>query len=1186
MNDFNELFNDDLFNIDKVKDKTIKLKDGERRMVSILFADIKGFTALSESLDHEEIQSLMDHIMKIFTHSVESHGGYVDKYTGDQIMALFGAKAASEVDTQRAISTGLDMLLKLKKFNKIISKSNNYNHVTINLSIRVGINTGMVTTGKIGKEREGDYTVYGDTVNLASRMESNAPVNTIMIPEYTMNLVRSSFIFSNNGKVSVKGKKEPISVFLVDSKKDRDITHSTPFVGREKELALISTFFDKESKYLKTGITNKLPFIGMHAEAGVGKSRLLHEFLDKKINFDIDLYSIGTCSNISSQPYHLFISLIKDSFNISIIDDIDNMSTKLKSGIDNLIKYNKSKEDSLLKAMPILGFLIGVPSKDMRIKNKEDIVNHIHISIRILLESLCSKANNKNLCYILILEDLHWIDKMSLETIYFLMQTFNIQDKRDKNKLSIPLFISTFRNEYKPNNEIKNYCKYYDLEIKPLEKDYSLTLIDQLTIDSKINNKTKLELYEKSDGNPFFIEEWCSLIKEKKFSEIIDDSRDIKHVYKIPNTLNSLILSRIDCLEKDLKLLLQKATIIGEDFFLKILSMLESKLGLVDNINQPVYSLETENFIQHYLKEIDRYRFKHILTRDVAYSTILKSNKKILHNAVAEVIEENFGHILEKFYFDLAVHYDTSGNTKKAMHYLNKSAVSYNKILDRESELKCYIRIEEIINEKELEKDFNYIKIKCSIADINNYLGKTAESISILEDLLKDEDLNDISKALIYFYLGGTYENIRENNHALESYKNAYLFFSTNDESKANDINISIARILTNTGKYDTALEMLLTALEYYKKMKDYFNIALIYQYIGSVHFNRGEYDKSYKYYEDQYDIAKKIDAKILFQPSAGNLALISMIKGNYSKSLNIFNEILIVLEDINDKFNIGLTYGNIGIAYKNLKDYDEAIDSYTKQLNIATKSNFQSQICSGNNNIGLCYYKKGNFIESQKHFTKAIKRSKSINDKNEELLSSSNFGLLLIDMGKYENAKEIFTNNLSFFKKINNIRLQGLAQMDLSIIYFQIGNYKKSLEMIKKSISKLKKTEDLPHFTKALIQETKILRKLKYFTNSEDSINKALEISKNINDIDLLNEVNIEKYINALQLTDKNLSESELLTYCDKNIGNEYKAYINYNIWKYCNNKIAKNTALKLYKDLYREIPKHIFQKRINSLQ
>ena len=133
MNEFNDLFDDHLFDIDKVKEKTIKLKDGERRMVSILFADVKGFTALSEKLDHEDIQSLMDHIMKIFSHSVEVHGGYVDKYTGDQIMGLFGAKVASEVDTERAISCGLDMITKLDKFNYIASNSNKYNKIKIDL---------------------------------------------------------------------------------------------------------------------------------------------------------------------------------------------------------------------------------------------------------------------------------------------------------------------------------------------------------------------------------------------------------------------------------------------------------------------------------------------------------------------------------------------------------------------------------------------------------------------------------------------------------------------------------------------------------------------------------------------------------------------------------------------------------------------------------------------------------------------------------------------------------------------------------------------------------------------------------------------------------------------------------------------------------------------------------------------
>ena len=230
-----DLFDD--FELDEIieKDKTTLLTDGERRNVAILFADIQGFTELSESLDHEIVKNILDGILKVFTISVENHGGYVDKYTGDQIMALFGAKVASEVDTQRAVYAALDMQSKLEKFNKRFPSSYNLSPEKHTLSVRFGINTGLVTTGRVGKGREGDFTVYGDAVNLASRMESNAPVNRIMLPEKTMQMVEDYFEFEDHGNIRVKGKKDDVSVFLVSKTKDRqdnlDPRFKTPFVG-------------------------------------------------------------------------------------------------------------------------------------------------------------------------------------------------------------------------------------------------------------------------------------------------------------------------------------------------------------------------------------------------------------------------------------------------------------------------------------------------------------------------------------------------------------------------------------------------------------------------------------------------------------------------------------------------------------------------------------------------------------------------------------------------------------------------------------------------------------------------------------------------------------------------------------------------------------------------------------------
>ena len=185
--------------------EVVKLKEGERRNVSVLFADVKGFTALSETLDSEQVQNLLDTLLKAFTYCINKYGGYVDKYEGDLVMALFGAKKASERDTKRAIYCGLEMLEQLKKFNAYLLAKPQFKDKFIDLGIRIGINTGLVVTGKVGEEREGDFTVYGDAVNVAYRMESNAPINGIMIPEDSMMLVEGDFIFESRGEIAVKG---------------------------------------------------------------------------------------------------------------------------------------------------------------------------------------------------------------------------------------------------------------------------------------------------------------------------------------------------------------------------------------------------------------------------------------------------------------------------------------------------------------------------------------------------------------------------------------------------------------------------------------------------------------------------------------------------------------------------------------------------------------------------------------------------------------------------------------------------------------------------------------------------------------------------------------------------------------------------------------------------------------------
>jgi class 3 adenylate cyclase len=220
--------------------RKLQLREGELREVTVLFADIKGFTNLSSRLDPEVIHARMDELLKVFSRCGTFYGGFVDKYIGDAIMALFGAKKASEQDTERAIRAGLKMVEQLQLYNHNLRQMHGYEDVE--LSVRIGINTGLVSVGRVGESREGDFTVYGPEVNLASRMESNAPVGRIMVPDTTKKLVEQIFEFEPLGLKQVKGIDKAVDCWSPLGLKTLEASlaerYGSSFIGRDTELRL------------------------------------------------------------------------------------------------------------------------------------------------------------------------------------------------------------------------------------------------------------------------------------------------------------------------------------------------------------------------------------------------------------------------------------------------------------------------------------------------------------------------------------------------------------------------------------------------------------------------------------------------------------------------------------------------------------------------------------------------------------------------------------------------------------------------------------------------------------------------------------------------------------------------------------------------------------------------------------
>ncbi|MBN2289046.1 MAG: adenylate/guanylate cyclase domain-containing protein, partial [Candidatus Glassbacteria bacterium] len=255
------------------KAEKIKLKKGERRNVSVLFLDIKGFTAMSEKLDPEEVTQIIDNVFKVLTAEIIRYGGMVDKYIGDCIMALFGAKKASEDDAERAIRAALGMLERMSQVNTILAENE------IELGCRIGINTGLVVAGELGGEDKKDFTVMGDTVNTASRIETAAAVNTIMVSENTRAAAGDFFNYESLEPIQVKGKSKPLNVYRVHGVlKDRverwerdSLAKSKKYVGRQHEWSEFGSFI-KEA--LSAGPGSPVRVVGLRADGGMGKSRM------------------------------------------------------------------------------------------------------------------------------------------------------------------------------------------------------------------------------------------------------------------------------------------------------------------------------------------------------------------------------------------------------------------------------------------------------------------------------------------------------------------------------------------------------------------------------------------------------------------------------------------------------------------------------------------------------------------------------------------------------------------------------------------------------------------------------------------------------------------------------------------------------------------------------------------------
>ncbi len=622
--------------------------EGERKFVTVLFADVANFTSISERLDPEEVHQIMDGCLKILMDEIHKYEGTINQFTGDGVMALFGAPVACEDHAQRACYAAITIQNALDQYGKEMGLK-----FDIQFRMRVGMNSGLVVVGSIGDDLRMDYTAVGDTTNLAARMENAANPGSILISENTQKLVRDFFELEPLGEIKVKGKEKPQKTFQllktgdVETRIGASVAKGlTRFVGRKNSMSILMNVFAKIKS--RSG-----QIVGIVGEAGVGKSRLLLE-MRNMLPLDEFEYLEGRCLQYGGSILYLpILDILRSIFDINDDDKEFVVKRKINDVVSNLngpfSSLNPSFQDILS---------LKVDDKDYIKLEPKEKREKIFEAIRDLLIRM---SQDKSL--VIAVEDLHWIDKTSEEFLNYFI------DWLANTKI---LLILLYRPEYTHQWGSKSY--YIKIGVDQLGMSSSGDLVKAILEEGEVAPELSQLILSRSAGNPLFMEEFTHTLVENGSIEkrdnqyaLIGDPESIK----VPDTIQGIIAARLDRLEDNLKRTIQVASVIGRDFAFKILQTIT---GMRTELKSYLLNLQGLEFIyeKNLFPELE-YIFKHALTQEVAYSSLLQNRRKEIHEKIGMAIEEIYSERLEEFYEILSHHFLAAEAYKRAFRYLELS---------------------------------------------------------------------------------------------------------------------------------------------------------------------------------------------------------------------------------------------------------------------------------------------------------------------------------------------------------------------------------------------------------------------------------------------------------------------------------------------------------------------------------
>jgi class 3 adenylate cyclase/tetratricopeptide (TPR) repeat protein len=634
----------------EVKDVEMSLLDaeGERKYVTVLFSDLSGYTTMSEKFDPEEVKEIMSRIFGEIAQVVTKYEGFIEKFVGDAVMALFGVPKAHEDDPVRAILAAREIHNLIEAISPDLEEK-----IGQSISMHTGINTGLVVTGELNMEK-GTHGVAGETINVASRLQGLAEKGEILVGQDTYHQAEGHFLFESMEPVTIKGKSEPVLVHKVLSQKERPVTTHrlsglrAKLSGRKGEMAELGDAAER----LRDG---KGSIFSICGDAGTGKSRLVGDFKATLDLGEIQWFEGHAYAYAQNIPYFPLINFLNGIFHIEEGDSSEKIRGKIEAGI-------KSITGDFREMLPYVGKLYALTYPELEDVSAELWKHRLEEAVKAILAALSKRTPT-----VFLLEDLHWADRSFVELLRRALLDIR------QPAIVLCLYRPTF--SLFTSHQLNNVKKlYHEVRLQDLSLSDAQDMLASLLGTEKIPSELKRWVQDKTEGNPFYLEELVNTLIESE--AMIQEKGDWKITRPIKETdisssIHGLISGRLDRLEKGTKRILQEASVIGRAFLYELLIKVTE---LEDRIDRGLSTLERLDLIRTRSFEPDlEYMFKHPLTQEVVYNGLLKKERQEIHEQVARVMERLFEGRLSEFYETLAYHFALGRSKNKAVKYLVKA---------------------------------------------------------------------------------------------------------------------------------------------------------------------------------------------------------------------------------------------------------------------------------------------------------------------------------------------------------------------------------------------------------------------------------------------------------------------------------------------------------------------------------